>query len=220
LNGSAPVFCLVDLETLRSGLAVVETKDKTANPAPLGLLGFGLTTFLLNLHNAEVFEMNTMILGMGIMYGGFAQLLAGIFEWKKGNLFAFIAFCSYGCFWISFCLLSILPKWGLGTAPTDTGLAWYLFIWGIFSTVMFVGTLKKAPWSLVFVFFTVVLLFMLLASYHWTKNKNIEKAAGIEGVICGLSAIYVAAGELLNEVWGRTMIPLGIRVPSAPKKSQ
>lgn len=220
LNGPAPIFCLVDLETLRSGLAVIETKDKTANPAPLGLLGFGLTTFLLNMHNAGVFELNSMILGMGLLYGGFAQLLAGIFEWKKGNLFAFVAFCSYGCFWISLCALLLLPKMGIATATTPTGMAWYLFIWGCFSTMMFVGTLKKAPWALVFVFFTVVVLFFLLAAHNWTEDKGVGKAAGIEGVICGLSAIYTAFGEVLNEIYGRTIIPLGIRTPTAPKKAQ
>lgn len=206
-------FYVIDAESLRKGNAVIEIRDKSANPAPLGLLGFGLTTFLLNLHNAGVFPLNSMILGMGLFYGGFAQLLAGIFEWKKGNMFGMVAFLSYGCFWISLCTLLILPKMGYGTAANSESMGWYLFIWGIFSCCMFVGTLKKSPWALVFVFFTVVILFFLLAAHNWTESVQLGKAAGIEGIICGLSAIYTAFGEILNETYGRTIIPLGVRTP-------
>lgn len=140
--------------------------------------------------------------------------MAGIFDWKRGNMFGMVAFLSYGCFWISFAGLLIIPKMGYGTASDANSLAWYLFIWGIFSTCMFVATLKKAPIALSFVFFTVVLLFMLLAAHNWTESANLGKAAGIEGVICGLSAIYTAFGEILNETYGRTILPLGIRTPS------
>lgn len=107
----------------------------------------------------------------------------------------------------------MLPKMGVATATDPTAMGCYLFIWGVFSTCMFIGTLKKAPWALAFVFFTVVVLFFLLAAHYWTESEKLGKAAGIEGIICGLSALYVAFGEILNEVYGRTMIPLGIRVP-------
>lgn len=131
-------------------------------------------------------------------------------------MFGMIAFLSYGLFWISLCVIWTFPKMGIAAAADHDSMAWYLFIWGIFSTCMFVGTWKKAPYALVFVFFTVVVLFMLLAAYHWTESEGVEKAAGIEGVICGLSAIYTAFGEILNETYGRTIIPLGVR--TAPKK--
>jgi succinate-acetate transporter protein len=215
-HGSSGNFYVIDAESLRKGNAIIEIKDKTANPAALGLLGFGLTTFLLNLHNAGVYQMNSMILGMGLFYGGFAQILAGIFDWKRGNMFGMIAFLSYGCFWISLCALMMIPKMGYGAAADPESMGWYLFIWGVFSTCMFVGTLKKSPWALVFVFFTVVILFFLLAAHNWTESKSTGKAAGIEGVICGISAIYTAFGEILNEVYGRTILPLGVRTP--PKK--
>src|SRR5437588_12354410 len=84
--------------------------DSTANPAPLGLFGFGMTTVLLNLHNAGFFGMNTMILAMGLCYGGAAQVIAGIMEWRKGNTFATTAFISYGFFWLSLVALVLLPK--------------------------------------------------------------------------------------------------------------
>src|SRR3989304_5792823 len=108
--------------------------DKLANPAPLGLLGFGLTTVLLNLHNAGFFPLDTMILAMGIAYGGLAQIIVGIMEFKKGNTFGTVAFSSYGLFWWSLVLLLILPKLtfipGLN-APTETAMAAYFFMWGL-----------------------------------------------------------------------------------------
>ena len=106
--------------------------DKTANPAPLGLMGFGMTTVLLNLHNANIIGLSAMILAMGIFYGGAAQVLAGIMEWKKGNTFATTAFTSYGMFWLTLVALWILPDMGFGKAVAvdDAGLAAYLFMWG------------------------------------------------------------------------------------------
>src|SRR5690242_12106386 len=115
-----------------------QIKDTTGNPAPLGLLGFGLTTVLLNLHNAGLYEMNSMILAMGLCYGGAAQIIAGIMEWKKGNTFATTAFISYGFFCLSLVAVLLLPKIpGLNVTATNvTSLATYLLLWGIFTAVM------------------------------------------------------------------------------------
>ncbi len=96
---------------------MTQLKDTTANPAPLGLLGFGMTTVLLNLHNAGFFELNSMILAMGICYGGAAQVIAGIMEWKKNNTFGATAFTSYGFFWLSLVALIVLPKLTFITRP-------------------------------------------------------------------------------------------------------
>src|SRR3970040_605348 len=93
--------------------------EKLANPAPLGLLGFGMTTVLLNLHNAGVFPLGSMILGMGIFYGGIAQIIAGVMEWRKGNAFGTTAFVSYGFFWLSLVALLVLPELGLTEKTTD-----------------------------------------------------------------------------------------------------
>src|SRR5437660_4429657 len=98
--------------------SVTQIKDTTGNPAPLGLLGFGMTTVLLNLHNAGFYELNSMILAMGICYGGAAQIIAGVMEWKKGNTFATTAFVSYGLFWLSLVALILLPKLG-SASPTN-----------------------------------------------------------------------------------------------------
>ena len=122
--------------------SVTQLKDTTGNPAPLGLLGFGMTTVLLNLHNAGFYELNSMILAMGICYGGAAQIVAGIMEWRKGNTFATTAFLSYGLFWFSLVTLIVLAKLGWASPSNDTAMAAYLAMWGLFTAVMFIGTLR------------------------------------------------------------------------------
>jgi succinate-acetate transporter protein len=183
-------------------------KDTTANPAPLGLMGFGMTTVLLNLHNAGFFELGTMILAMGVFYGGIAQIIAGIMEWKKGNTFGTTAFTSYGLFWLSLVGLIIAPKIGLGNAPQNSAMVAYLFMWGVFTSVMFIGTLKLNK-ALQFIFASLALLFFLLALGDLTGNPEIKRIAGYEGIICGSSAIYTALAQVLNEVYGRIIAPLG-----------
>src|SRR4029079_15820616 len=141
--------------------STTQLRDTTANPAPLGLLGFGMTTVLLNLHNAGFYELNTMILAMGICYGGVAQVIAGIMEWKKGNTFATTAFTSYGLFWLSLVVLVVLPKTGWGTATNDTDIAAYQHMRGLFTGVMFLGTLLLNR-ALQIVFATLTILFFML----------------------------------------------------------
>lgn len=187
---------------------VMKLKDTTANPAPLGLMGFGMTTVLLNLHNAGLFGLGTMILAMGICYGGMAQVLAGIMEWRKGNTFGTTAFCSYGLFWLSLVALLVMPKMGWGSAPGNPAMAAYLFMWGVFTAVMFIATLKLNR-ALQFVFGSLALLFFLLALGDLTASSIIKHIAGYEGIICGLSAIYTALAQVLNEVYGRTVASIG-----------
>jgi uncharacterized protein len=192
---------------------ITQIKDTTGNPAPLGLLGFGMTTVLLNLHNAGFYELNTMILAMGICYGGTAQVIAGIMEWKKGNTFATTAFISYGFFWLSLVALLVLPKLAFIspalTATNDTALAAYLAIWGLFTGVMLLGTLRLNR-ALQMVFGTLTILFFLLAYAHFAKpGEGFEHFAGYEGIVCGLSAIYTGLAQVLNEVYGKTVWPLG-----------
>lgn len=182
-------------------------KDITANPAPLGLMGFGMTTVLLNLHNAGFFALGTMILAVGIFYGGLAQIIAGIMEWKKKNTFGTTAFTSYGFFWLTLVGLIVMPNLGLGSAPESSAMVAYLFMWGLFTAVMFLSTLKLNK-ALQFVFATLTILFFLLAIADATGNIIIKQIAGYEGVICGFSAIYTALAQVLNDVYGRTVAPL------------
>ncbi len=186
----------------------VPSKDATANPAPLGLCAFGMTTVLLNLHNAGFFELNSMILAMGLCYGGLAQIIAGIIEARKNNTFGLTAFTSYGFFWLSLVALIVMPKLGWVAAASDQAMVAYLGIWGLFTFCMFFGTLKLNR-ALQFVFGSLTILFILLALGDSTGNTSIKHLAGFEGIICGLSAIYTGMANVLNEVYGRTVLPIG-----------
>lgn len=182
--------------------------DTTANPAPLGLLGFGMTTVLLNFHNAGFFGLNSMILAMGLCYGGIAQVIAGVMEWKKGNTFGTTAFTSYGLFWLSLVALVLLPK-NTGAAPTEaSGMGTYLLFWGLFTLVMFIGTLRLNR-ALQWVFGTLVILFFLLAAAEFSGNAGLAHFAGYEGILCGVLAMYTGLAQILNEIYGRTIWPLG-----------
>jgi len=188
-------------------VTLIQNKDTTANPAPLGLLGFGTTTVLLNLHNAGLIELGTMIMGMGICYGGIAQVIAGIMEWKKNNTFGTTAFTSYGLFWLSAVVLIWTPK-SLAAPTSATALAAYLAVWGLFTAVMFVGTLRLSR-ALQFVFGTLTILFFLLAYAKYAGSTGLTQLAGYEGIVCGLSAMYTGLAQVLNELYGRVVLPLG-----------
>lgn len=178
--------------------------DARANPAPLGLMGFGMTTVLLNIHNAGFFgdSVDTMIISMGIFYGGIAQIIAGILEFRKNNVFGLTAFTSYGLFWLSLAYIFV-------TGGADGGfLGWYLFLWGVFTAYMFIGTLRHNR-ALQVVFATLAILFFLLAIAHWADSETWTKIAGWEGIVCGSSAIYLAAAQVLNETYERTLLPIG-----------
>jgi len=190
-------------------IQLVRQQDTTSNPAPLGLMGFGMTTVLLNFHNAGIFELGSMILAMGFFYGGFAQIIAGLMEWKKGNTFATTAFTSYGFFWMSLVMLVVLPKMGLVEAPETSAMVAYLIMWGVFTGVLFIATLRISR-ALQFVFGSLTLLFFLLALGDYTGSQTIKLIAGFEGIICGFSAIYTALAQVLNEVYGKTVAPIGL----------
>jgi hypothetical protein len=207
--------------------------EKTANPAPLGLLGFGVTTILLNfVHNANLRPIDGMIFGMGIFYGGLAQIIAGVLEYRKGNTFGMTAFTSYGFFWLSFVALNwigtssvaaigVWPFFG-GSTPwsvSNEAFMAYFFMWGLFTFIMFFGTLKTNR-ALQMVFMTLAILFFLLAikfailayfpSSVSTDTINLfTRIIGVEGIITGLSAFYLALAEVLNEVHGKTVLPIG-----------
>jgi len=189
--------------------SITQIKDNTGNPAPLGLLGFGMTTVLLNLHNAGFYELNSMILAMGICYGGVGQIIAGIMEWRKGNSFATTAFVSYGLFWLSLVTLIILTKLGWAAASNDTAMAAYLAMWGLFTAVMFIGTLRLNR-ALQIVFATLTILFFLLAIGDFTAaSPGFKHFTGYEGILCGFSAIYAGLAQLLNELSHKIVLPLG-----------
>ena len=168
-----------------------------------------MTTVLLNLHNAGFFGMNTMILAMGLCYGGAAQIIAGIMEWKKNNTFGTTAFVSYGCFWLSLVALILLPRTNPAMAPSEGSMAAYLAIWGLFTLGLFIGTFRLNR-ALQVVFGTLTLLFFLLAYGDYANaSTGFKHFTGYEGVLCGLAAFYTGLAQVLNELFGRTVLPLG-----------
>ncbi len=190
-------------------------KSIFANPAPLGLAAFGMTTILLNIANTGAFAVSAMILAMGIFYGGLAQILAGIMDFKNGNTFGTTAFTSYGLFWISLVTLLLLPhitflSGATAAAATDAHfLGWYFFVWGLFTMMMFIATLKKNT-MLQIIFGTLFILFYLLALRDWGYiTGTAANIIGYEGILCGLSAVYLAMAEVINETYGKTVLPIG-----------
>lgn len=191
----------------------ISIADTTGNPAPLGLLGFGLTTLLLNFHNAGFYPLDSMIMGMGIFVGGIAQVIAGVQEWKKNNTFGATAFTAYGFFWISLVAIWVLPAMGLSAKSAETDMGFFLALWGIFSAGMFVGTLRFNR-ALQVIFGSLTLLFALLAIRDFAGAPAVGIAAGWVGIFCGFSALYAAIAQVLNEVYGEVLLPLG---PVAPR---
>jgi succinate-acetate transporter protein len=183
-------------------------KDSTSNPAPLGLFGFGMTTVLLNLANAGVYSLTSMVLAMGIFYGGIAQVIAGVMEWKKNNMFGAVAFTSFGFFWLTVVGLLVMPAMGWGAAADKNGMVAFFSLWGLFTLFMFVATLKINR-ALQVVFATLVVLFALLALHEATGNASLGKFTGYEGIVCGASAIYAAVAQIWNEYYGKVILPLG-----------
>ena len=182
---------------------------KVANPGPLGLLGFGMTTVLLNLHNAGLLPLSIVIVAMGVALGGLAQIIAGVRELKQGNTFAGTAFTAYGLFWWSLVLIWVNPWADAGIeSASKVAMGYYLLLWGIFTGFMFVGTLKHNRATQV-VFGSLTILFVLLALGDFLGNHTITMIAGFEGIFCGLSAIYSAVGQIVNGEYGKTVLPLG-----------
>ena len=158
-----------------------------ANPAPLGLLGFGMTTCLLNLHNAGFISLSIVIVAMGFALGGAAQIVAGIMEFKKNNTFGATAFTAYGFFWWSLILIWMNPFKGIAAADSKS-VAFYLLLWFVFTFFMFIGTMKHNRASQI-VFGSLALLFLLLSISDFTGSESIHTIAGYVGLICGASAI-------------------------------
>ena len=186
-------------------------EDNLANPAPLGLMGFGMTTVLLNMHNAGFYPLDSMILAMGIFYGGVAQVIAGIMEWRKNNTFGTTAFTSYGLFWLSLAALILMSEKGWCEGPTCVAMGSYLFMWGLFTFFMWIAT-WKANRGLQVVFCTLTILFWMPALkdiFGWAGAWT--TLTGYEGIFCGLSAIYVAMAQILSGAFGRTVLPIGER---------
>ncbi len=181
--------------------------EKLANPGPLGLMGFGMTTILINISNAGFFPIDSMILAMGIFYGGLAQLIAGLLCYKRNDTFGMTAFCSYGLYWLILVALIVMPNMGLAASPAGF-MAWFFAMWAVFTGLMFIGTLRH-PFALQVVFGGAATLFALLSIHNFTGSETFLRLAGWEGIFCGASAFYFAIAQVLNGEYGRTVLPVG-----------
>jgi hypothetical protein len=181
--------------------------DNTANPAPLGLCAFGTTTILLSLCNLGIIALSSPVIAMAIFYGGIAQIIAGLMEWKKNNNFGFLTFVSFGFFWITFAGIMMLPVLGLAKAPQPVDLAAFLSVWGIIALGLLICTLKMHR-SLQVTLLAVLLLIVILVAAELTGSGLIRMSGGVMGIIAGGLALYIGLGQVINEVHNRRIIPV------------
>lgn len=192
-----------------------ESKVAFANPAPLGLVGFGLTTVVLSLINAGVLPIGgeQVVIPLAFAYGGLIQMIAGLLEFRTGNTFGTVAFLSYGAFWWWFALLILLGGHGvLDLSHAGSTIAVTLIGWGVFTLFMWISTfrLSRALWL---IFLTLWITFFLLGFGDLLAIHALNKAGGAVGLVCGLMAMYTSFALVTNATFGRTVIPVG--APSA-----
>ncbi len=183
-----------------------------ANPAPLGLCGFGLTTLVLSFVNANIVGGGPasfpIVLGLAIAYGGVAQLFAGMWEFRTGNTFGAVAFSSYGAFWISFFVLVTFNVAQLPKTEIDSLLGLYLWMWGIFTGMMFLCTFAS-PRALQLLFLLLTVTFILLGIGNSGASTNMIHAGGYVGIATGAVALYIACADIMQAVYKRAVLPVG-----------
>lgn len=184
---------------------LVKEDVQWANPGALGLAGFGLNTILLQIHNLGLIE-GTLPLIFGFFWGGVAQIIAGVIDARRGDTFGLTAFTSYGLFWLGLSFAFLLQWTGIVQLDAP-GLAWMFICWGIFTGYMTIGTFKMSRVH-VFIFASLTVLFFLLAAHFFGSIPAI--VPGIEGIICGASAVYCSAAVVLNDKFGRCVFPIGL----------
>jgi succinate-acetate transporter protein len=181
--------------------------ENVANPTTLGLFGFGVTTVLLSLANLGILDLSMAIIAVAIVLGGFAEIIAGILEFKLGNTFPGTVFVAFGLFWLSLVLILLLPQIGAVTAADPFGIGVYLLIFALFSILLFISTLKSII-TLKALLFLVFLLFLTLAIFYMFNIAIFLTLGGIIGVIAGLLGIYMSTGMIINGDWGKEVFKL------------
>lgn len=196
----------------------------TANPAPLGLVGFGLTTVLLSIVNAGLLPETAgviVVVPLAMAFGGTIQFFAGLLEYREGNTFGTVAFSSYGAFWWWFALLELFAMNDILNAGAEgftsaVGVA--LILWGVFTLYMWVGTFRL-NWGLFAVFLMLWITFFLLGFGDFLGNETLYMIGGYTGIIDGFLAMYVSFAEVTNWSFNRTVLPLG-SAPISESESQ
>lgn len=182
---------------------------KLANPAPLGLTGFALTTWMLSMVNAGWFPAASvpLVLASAFAFGGTAQFAAGLMEMPRGNTFGFVAFCAYGAFWWSFALF---VQFYAGAVPAGFVGTW-LLLWGVFTFYMWLGSLALNR-ALQSVFLALWITFFLLGVADLLGIPSLRVAGGYMGLLTAVLAFYLAAAEIINETHDRIVLPIGAPV--------
>jgi len=175
------------------------------NPAVVGLAGFGLTTFILQIHNLGLCGIGPVI-ACGIIFGGFAQLMAGLQEFKAGNNFGYSAFCSYGAFWIAFCIILLGNKFDI-YASNSTDLGWFLVVWTLYTMILWVGAMRlHAAMATTFTLLAIGFILLDLAHFGYPA---MTKIAAYVLIGCALSAWYMMAHIIFLQIFGRDVLPVG-----------
>ncbi|MBJ7610311.1 MAG: acetate uptake transporter [Candidatus Dormibacteraeota bacterium] len=182
-----------------------------ADPAPLGLGAFGITTLVLSLVNAQILPkaVEVGVMSLALTFGGLAQLLAGMWAFRRGNTFAATAFSAFGAFWLSFYLLVVvfIPQMK-AAAPADIGnfVGWYLLAWGIFTAYMTIASLAGAR-AVQAVFVLLTATFVLLAIGSFATSTGITQIGGIVGILTAAAAIYASFADVTNATFKRRVLP-------------
>ena len=179
-----------------------------ADPAPLGLAAFALTTFLLSLVNAGIMpkDAEPVMLGVALAFGGLAQLLAGMWEFRKGNVFGATVFTSYGAFWLSFWAYVTFYAGGIPATERGVAVGWYLIAWGIFTTLMLIAALRTTA-VLATLFAVVAVVFVLLGLGALGGIAGLTTAGGMLGLVAAALAWYLCAAGVIASTYGRPILP-------------
>jgi len=196
----------------RAERAEVDATPRVADPGPLGLAAFALTTFVLSMFNAGILDgrAEPIVFGLALAYGGLAQLLAGMWEFRTGNTFGAVAFTSYGAFWLSFWAFEQFYAKSVPEAVVGQGVGVYLVAWGVFTAYMLVASLRTTT-AIATVFALLTVTFLLLGIGEWTGTEGVVKAGGIVGLATALAAWYASFAAVANSTFARTVMPVGPR---------
>jgi Predicted membrane protein len=180
-----------------------------ADPGPLGLAGFAMTTFVLSMFNADIVSSvgEPVVFGLAFAYGGLAQLLAGMWEFRTGNTFGALAFCSFGAFWISLFIFEVFFASSIPAADVGHAAGLYLWAWGIFTAYMFIASLRTTA-AIATVFFLLTITFILLAIGASGAHTTITHWGGYFGLATAAAAWYASFAGVTNSTFGRTVVPV------------
>jgi succinate-acetate transporter protein len=196
-------------ERTAAGIDATASSAAIADPGPLGLAAFAATTFLLSLFNAKIVKnesLESVVLPLALFYGGLAQLLAGMWEFKKANTFGATAFTSYGAFWLSFAAYVKFVKPGLPAADAHTATGLFLLVFTIFTAYMFIASMRVSG-AVALVFATLAATFVLLTIGNLSDTSSITKIGGYLGIITAICAWYASFATVTNDTWKRTLLP-------------